>query len=257
MNCAAARARTFSPALRPMRLIVTRPVAEAEILARQLRVMGHQVLIEPMLRIQNIADAPLDLTDAAALLFTSANGVRAFAAHTSQRDLPVMAVGAATAEVARDAGFSDVATAGGDVVALANLVREQLKPTDGVLVHVAGSAVAGDLAGDLGQSGDGGSYTVRRAMLYRAEVVTQLSQRCRAALEAGEIDGILFFSPRSAATFVKLLHGDNLGGICRDIDLYGLSKAVADAARDAAGDVPWRRLKIAAMPRQDDLLALL
>lgn len=232
-----------------MHLIVTRPRAESESLARQLAGLGHQVMIEPMLSIQPLPDASLDLDDAAALLLTSANGVRALAGHTQRRDLPVLAVGAATARAAAEAGFADVATAGGDVVALAALVRQRLAPEDGVLVHVAGSAVAGDLAGDLG--GDG--YRVRRAVLYGADTAVRLSDSCRAALSAGEIDGVLFFSPRSAATFVKLLLDDGLGEACRGVELFGLSAAVGEAA----GEVPWRRQNIAAMPRQDDLLALL
>ena len=223
-----------------MHLIVTRPRSESEALAVVLRNLGHQVLIEPMLTIQPIEDAAVDLADAAALLLTSANG---------RRELPVLAVGAATAAAAREAGFTDVATAGGDVVALAALVRQRFRPNDGVLVHVVGSAVAGDLAGDL--CGDG--YQVRRSVLYGAETTAQLSAPCRAALAAGEIDGVLFFSPRSAATFVKLLLCDGLGEVCRDVDLYGLSAAVAEAG----AKLPWRRQNIAAMPRQDELLALL
>jgi len=232
-----------------MHLIVTRPRSESEALAVVLRNLGHQVLIEPMLTIQPIEDAAVDLADAAALLLTSANGLRALAQTTARRELPVLAVGAATAAAAREAGFTDVATAGGDVVALAALVRQRFRPNDGVLVHVAGSAVAGDLAGDL--CGDG--YQVRRSVLYGAETTAQLSAPCRAALAAGEIDGVLFFSPRSAATFVKLLLCDGLGEVCRDVDLYGLSAAVAEAG----AKLPWRRQNIAAMPRQDELLALL
>lgn len=232
-----------------MHLIVTRPREEAEDLARQLQDLGHRVLIEPMLTIQPITDANLDLGDAAALLLTSANGVRALAGCTARRDLAVLAVGEATAAAARHAGFVDVATAGGDVVALAALVRQRLAPDDGVLVHVAGSAVAGDLAGDLGADG----YKLRRAVLYDAATTERLSAASRAALRAGQIDGVLFFSARSAATFVKLLLQDGLGEVCRGVDLYGLSAAVGEAA----AKVPWRRQIIAAMPRQDDLLALL
>jgi uroporphyrinogen-III synthase len=232
-----------------MHLIVTRPVAESEALAAQLRNLGHQVLIEPMLTIQPIKDAELDLDGAAALLLTSANGVRALAQTTTRRDLPVLAVGVATAGAARDAGFTDVDSAGGDVVALAALVRQRFSPDGGVLVQVAGSAVAGDLAGDLGADG----YEVRRCVLYGAETTTRLSAPCRAALAAREIDGVLFFSPRSAATFVKLVLCDDLRQVCRDVDLYGLSAAVAEAG----AEVPWRRQNIAAMPRQDELLALL
>ncbi len=232
-----------------MHLIVTRPRAESETLAGQLQSRGHRVLIEPMLTIQPLPDASLDLADAAGLLLTSANGVRALARHTARRDLPVLAVGAATAAAAQQAGFMNVAAAAGDVTALATLARRRFGPGDGVLVHVAGSAVAGDLAGDLARDG----FRVRRAVLYSAAAAQRLSAAAGAALTAGEIDGVLFFSPRSAATFVRLLLQDGLAEVCRGVNLYGLSAAVAEAA----AKLPWRRRNIAAMPRQDDLLALL
>ena len=232
-----------------MHLIITRPRPESDVLGKRLADMGHGCLIEPMLTITPLPHATLDLTDAAALLLTSANGVRALCAHTSRRDLSVLAVGEATAAAARDAGFGDVAAGGGDVTSLAALVRQRYAPDRGALVHVAGSAVAGDLAGDLGRDG----YEVRRAVLYQAKAAAELSATCRAALQGGEIGGILFFSARSAATFVKLLQQDNLVDICRDVDLFGLSCAVAHAA----AAVPWKSQKIAAMPRQDALLALL
>ena len=232
-----------------MHLIVTRPRAESKRLARHLQSLGHQVLIEPMLTIQPLAAASLDLDDAAALLLTSANGVKALARRTERRELPVLAVGAATAAAAREAGFTDVTEGAGDVLALAALVRRRFAPTDGVLVHVTGSAVAGDLAGDLAPEG----YQVRRAVLYSAETVARLSAACRAALTAGQIEGVLFFSARSAATFVKLLLRDELGEVCRDIALYGLSAAVGEAA----AVIPWRQRNIAALPSEDDLLALL
>ena len=232
-----------------MHLIVTRPQAESEALAERLREKGHQVLIEPMLSIHDLPDASPHLSDAAAVLLTSANGARALARHTALRDLPVLAVGDATARAARSAGFDDVASADGDVTALAMLVRQRFQPDDGALVHVAGSAVAGDLAGDLGADG----YQVRRAVLYKAERAERLSKQSREALAAGEIDGILFFSPRSAATFVKLLQRDGLVNICGGVTLYALSPAVAKAA----AEVPWKGQKIAPMPRQDDFLALL
>lgn len=232
-----------------MRLIITRPRPDSEALRERLGAMGHDVMVEPMLTIQTLTGAPLDLEDAAAVLLTSANGARALAQRTGARDLPVLAVGDATATAARAAGFRDIAIAGGEVVALAALVRRRLRPEDGVLVHVAGSAVAGDLAGDLGADG----YQLRRAVLYQAEAAKRLGAQCRAALKAGKIDGILFFSPRAAATFVKLLQRDDLVDICRGVELFGLSQAVADAA----APLPWKGQCIAAMPRQDALLALL
>lgn len=232
-----------------MRLILTRQRLDSEILAQRLTAMDHSVLIEPMLTIHPCPDTKLELDQAAAILLTSANGARALACHTADRQLPVLCVGDATAHAAQDAGFKNISSANGDVTALMALARQRVNPSDGALVHVAGSSVAGDLAGDLTAHG----YQVQRANLYRAETARQLSHPCQDALRTGDVDGILFFSPRSAATFVKLLQQEELVEVCRDIELFGLSRAVADAAAGA----PWKGQNIAAKPRQDGLLELL
>ena len=101
-------------------------------------------MLEPLVAIRWREDgarvlAPL-LDGAAGLLFTSANGVRAFAAASPRRDLPALAVGDATAAAARAAGFADVASAGGNVADLALLVRRRLEPEAGALVHSRGAA---------------------------------------------------------------------------------------------------------------------
>ena len=232
-----------------MRFILTRPQGDSEQLARHLIAMDHSVLIEPMLTIHPCPDAKLKLDHVAAILLTSANGARALADHTKVRDLPVFCVGDATAHVAKTSGFKCVSSANGDSRDLMNLVQLQLNPEDGALVHVAGSSVAGNLKEDLTTHG----YKVQRAILYRAENTRRLSKTCISLIRRGDVDGVLFFSPRSASNFVKLLRQDKLAELCRKIMVYGLSKAVAEAA---AG-VPWKGQNIAALPRQDELLALL
>src|SRR5690606_24915182 len=111
-----------------VRLLLTRPEEDARPLGERLRAAGHEVLIEPLLKIR-YRDAPtLELDGVQALLLTSANGVRALARHSHRRDLPVLAVGDATACAARAAGFSDVRSADGDVHDLEALVVAQLSP---------------------------------------------------------------------------------------------------------------------------------
>lgn len=232
-----------------MRLLLTRPRDDAEPLAEALRRTGHEVLTEPMLEIRSRSDAALDLDGAQAVLLTSANGARALAGATARRDLPVCAVGDATARAARAAGFVDVASADGDVAALAELARARLDPAAGRLVHVAGSAVAGDLSAALAGAG----FAVDRAVLYEARKAAALSPACRAALRDGRLDGALFFSPRSAAAFVRLAEAAGLAAACRRMSALCLSQAVADAA----GVVSWREINVAVRPTQADLLDLL
>ena len=230
-----------------MRVLITRPRADAEAVARVLAARGIESLIEPLLEITNLPEAALDLDGVQAVLLTSANGARALALATARRDLTVLAVGPATAAAAGDAGFAQVATAAGDVDALGRLAAARLTPDDGPLVHVSGSAVAGDLAGNLTAN----RFTVRRAPLYEARPVAALSPAAVSALRGGAIDAVLLFSPRTAASFVRLAHESSVA--LAGLRALCLSRAVADQAAVA----PWRVIEVAATPDQDGLLALI
>jgi uroporphyrinogen-III synthase len=233
-----------------MRVLVTRPEADAAELVAALEARGHQALVQPLLDIEPIApEPPLELAGAQALLFTSANGVRAFARVTPERGLPVLTVGDASAAAARAAGFDTVDSAGGDVEDLARLVRERLAPEAGALLHGAGSSLAGDLKGELERAG----FEVRRSVLYRAEPVRALSEPVRTALTAGALDAVLFFSPRTAKTFVRLVADHGLGTACERCLAVCLSAAVAANLRA----LTWAGVRTAARPDQQALLACL
>src|SRR3546814_8137965 len=97
-----------------MRLLITRPEAEAASLRARLAEHGIAADCAPLLEIRIRRDTVLSLDGVSGLLFTSANGVRAFAANAARRDLAVWAVGEASAQAARAAGFSDLHNAGGE-----------------------------------------------------------------------------------------------------------------------------------------------
>jgi uroporphyrinogen-III synthase len=232
-----------------MRLLLTRPEAESRSLRDRLQAMGHAVDTAPMLAIRQKHDVALDLADVRALLFTSANGVRAFADATPCRDFIVYAVGPASALAAKAAGFTRVEAAGGDVDLLAGLVRARHSRAAGALLHAAGSARAGDLQAMLQQDG----YDVRRVVLYDAETAIQLPPAVAARFAAKEYDGVLFFSPRTAATFVNLAQAAGSAGGAAVATAYCLSDNVA---REAAM-LPWAAVKVAQSPGEADLVALL
>lgn len=234
-----------------MKALVTRPREDSGELAAALEARGLTPVLEPLLAIRFVDGgaevlAPL-LAGAQALLFTSANGVRAFAAASPRRDLPAFAVGDATAKAAGDAGFAGVASAGGDVADLAALVQRHLKPEGGALVHAAASDVAGDLAGALSAAG----FELRRAVLYEAVPAERLSDETTELLANGEVALALFFSPRTASHFVRLATGAGLASACRLVAAVALSPAVAAALEPLA----WRAVHVAETPTLASLLA--
>ncbi len=230
-----------------MRVLVTRPEADASRLSARLEAAGHSVIAAPLLDIIfEDADAS-SFTGFQAILLTSANGARALARLSPKRDTPILSVGDATARTARDLGFSDVRTAGGDVAALSDLAARTLDPGAGPLLHVAGTVVAGDLKGALEAQG----FTVDRIAAYRAEAIGALPAGAVEALRAHALDCALFYSPRTAQIFADLIAAAGLAEALRTVTAACLSPAV----RDALQSLPWRRIVVAEMPVEGALLA--
>lgn len=238
-------------------VLVTRPEPDAAATAALLVARGYRVLIDPAMEIVFRPPAEgLTWEDCRAFLVTSANGARALAAaldgsgsQTAARALPVMAVGAASAAAARAAGFADVTSADADVAGLAALAARRLDPGDGVLIHAAGSAVAGDLSDRL--SADG--FTVRRAVLYEARPTGGLDAATVAELRDGAVAAVLFYSPRTAKIFRRHVAAAGLAGAMGGIAGFCLSPAVADRI----ADLGLGACHVAARPDQAALLAAL
>jgi uroporphyrinogen-III synthase len=231
-----------------MKLLVTRPALDAGPLSDLLTTAGHTVLLDPLLSVRFRDRSALDLDGATGLLFTSGNGVRAFAALSSRRDIPAYAVGDRTATLARELGFDRIESADGDVAALTALVRAHRKPGDGLLLHVSGH----DVAGELAQSLEAAGYAVRRAVLYDAEPAADLAPATRTAIGTGTLDGVLLFSPRTARHFVALMRLSGLSARAGRIEAWCLSPAVAEAL----DGLNLAQIHTAAEPTQAALLSL-
>jgi uroporphyrinogen-III synthase len=232
-----------------LRLLVLRPEPDASETAARLRVLGHSVLVEPMLRVE-FGPEPAGLPEPAAVLFTSRNAVRAldrWRLPDGWRNRPAFAVGSETAALARAAGFGDVRVGGRDAAALADVVAGTLPPERGtILLYPA----AHDRTGDLEELLSARGFLVCLVEAYRAVAAERLGEATATALRNGEIDGVLVYSRRTAETFRDLARSAGLGRLPR-IAVYALSESVAEPLR-ALGPA---EIHVAARP--DAMLALL
>lgn len=158
-----------------------------------LAARGYTPIAAPVLEMRTLDAAVPDGIDA--LAFTSANGVAAFAVRSVRRDLPVFAVGEASAAAARQAGFSYVAAGEAGAAALAPLIAAKL-PKGARLLHAAGRDVAGDLGALLP------GIAVTRVTLYEMDEAAALPAEALTALQGRA--GVLLYSARSAAAFGAL-----------------------------------------------------
>jgi uroporphyrinogen-III synthase len=218
-----------------LRVWVTRTQPQAEATAARLRALGHDPLVAPLLEVRALADAALDLDGVAALAFTSANAVAAFAEREPGRRWPVFAVGDATAAAAREAGFAQVTSAGGDVTALAAVIAAA-RP-EGLVLHAGAAEPAGDLAGELTAAGVG----VRSAPLYETVALAPSNEVLRAW---PEVDAVLIHSPKAARVL-------DAAGLPAGPRMLCISEAAAEPLRRAG------RVEVAKRPDEESLLDLL
>jgi uroporphyrinogen-III synthase len=233
-----------------VRVLLTRPKADAERTAAALRERGHEVVIAPLLVIELLSDASLGSGPWSAILVTSVNAVRAIAKHPRRGELhgvPVFTVGRHTAQAMRDAGFTSVVSADGNVTDLAMLVSARIKPAERML-YLAGEIRSGDLAGLLRAQ----NFAVHTALIYRAVAAATFSDSAAAAVKAG-IDGVLHFSRRSAEAYVNAVGNGGLpdAGLAKPVH-FCLSARVTEPLVEAGA----RHIRIAARPEETVLIAL-
>ncbi|HEV7463326.1 MAG TPA: uroporphyrinogen-III synthase [Methyloceanibacter sp.] len=234
-----------------MRLLVTRPEPDASREAETLIARGHEPVLAPLLAIEFVSGVTLGLAGAQALIVTSRNALRALASHReleAARKLPLFAVGEATASAATKLGFAKVTQGPGTASGLPGLIGGTLSPEDGPLVHLAAETVAFELEAALRVEG----FSLRQPVLYRALPARDFPAEALRLLKAGELDGAILMSPRTAKTFVQLLDRHGVVTQGKRVVCYCLSEAVAEVLAPLG---IW--VRVAANPREEDVLALL
>jgi len=174
------------------RVWITRARPGAERTAERLHRLGLTPLIEPLLVVEALSPALPDLDRYQGLVFTSPNGVEAFAALTPRRDLAVFAVGDATAQAAESAGFGAVRSAAGDLTDLARLIAAG--SNEGPLLAALAETPAGDLAEAVRKAG--GTTEIDILTVYRTVAAD--------FVPPPDFDAILVHSPRAGRLLATL-----------------------------------------------------
>ncbi len=168
--------------------------------------MGHDVLVAPLLTFEPIRDAKLGTESWAGVLLTSANAARALAQHAqfaALKDLPLLTVGDRTAETARKLGFADVASAAGNVSNVARAAVGQFGGMRTPLLYAAAEDHAANLAEMLASQ----NLRVRTVAVYRMAKAVAFPPNVSVALDTGNVDGVLHYSPRSAEAYLACATG--------------------------------------------------
>lgn len=225
-------------------VLLTRPRAQSEAFARSIAAEGWEALIWPAMEIATLLEAPPDLSETDALVFTSARAVEALAPFGGL-DLPAFCVGPGTTAAARAAGFAEIHEAGGDAARLIDTLKVRAR---GRLLHVRGRDAAADIAGALRAAG----MRAEELVVYAAEPGGPPGAGVLSAMEDQSIDVALFFSPRSSSLFARAAP-PGWRAAYPGMRAGAISAAVAAPLRDLG----FRETAVAAAPNAHEMRVLL
>jgi uroporphyrinogen-III synthase len=203
------------------RLVVIRPQPDADRSVAAARQLGLEAVAMPLFEVRPVRWSVPEREGYCGLVATSANAFRHGGRGLDRlRHLAVHAVGPATAEAARKAGFSVALVGQGG----ARDLEEQLP--EGRFLHLAGAD---------------------HVPIDRAEPVIVYESRAIAAPSADHLAGtvVAVHSPRA---------GERLAALVTDRASIAIA-AISERAAAACGN-GWERVAVADSPREDALLAL-
>ncbi|MCA3249359.1 MAG: uroporphyrinogen-III synthase [Rhodospirillaceae bacterium] len=265
----------------PPQFLITRPSGLAQRTARRLQTLGWGSLIAPMVSIVPTVQPPF-LPPAMpppvhasvhapapvyqAVLITSQHGLQQWAMREPDRGTPMLCVGGASADLAKALGFVRVETAAGDADSLASLVIARLSPQAGALVHPTGQGFRAQDWSRLRAHG----FVVDQPKLYRQQPISELPAEAIAALRGGTLTAVLFYAPRSARLYGRLVMQAGLMAAHHRLSALCLSDAVARAAgremeaippsqarqphKNSPDGLAWQRIMVAKQPTEANLL---
>lgn len=205
---------------------LTRPLPDSTSLATELDARGIRSIISPVMRIEMLVPSIPTAHAPTALLLTSRYGVHALSHLPAQwRNLPVYCVGRATAARAQEQHFTNTITGEADALTLMETISAVL-PAHSRLLYLTGDETRVDVVSLLASR----NIEVEEHWAYRAHAAVELSSELRTALADQQVDGVTFFSPRSAKLACELLLKHNLDESTQSVDAFCLSLNVVQAA---------------------------
>ncbi len=229
----------MAPQSHAPRILLTRPAAQSQRFARDLRAavpFSLQITISPLMSPVLMPDA-VPTIPVAALIFTSETGVQAYAAQSARIAPLAYCVGDRTARAAHALGMQTV-SADGDAEAL--IARIKAQAPAGPLLHLRGRDARGDIAPRLTAAG----LPAETAIVYDQQPCP-LTVTARRILRGVAPVIVPLFSPRSARLFAQMAEP------LAPLRIVAMSRAVADAVDPALS----ARVSIAQKPTGDAMIA--
>ena len=128
-----------------MHIIITRPIEDSLDLMRSLNIANHKVTHLPLINIKKISNKNINFHNYKGIIFTSANAIKFLDTKNIPKNIQCFCVGGATEKKAKEFGFYNAISAGGNVDVLIELIIRTFDKNFGRLLYVSSEFISKEL----------------------------------------------------------------------------------------------------------------
>ena len=217
-----------------MHVLLTRPLEDSIDLIKKFKDKGFTVSHLPLIKINKLDYPKLNSSEYKIIVFTSSNAIRNIDTKDFDKKSLCFCVGDATEKTAKQKGFHNTFSAGGNVRNLRELILQNLEKKTEKILYVSGELVSYDLDKDLIKEG----LNVQRLINYSVSHVKDLSSDFLNELKKKIPDIIYIYSQNSAVSFLNLIKKYELDEYWMKTNLM----CIGEKTSSVLNEIKWKKI---------------
>jgi len=217
-----------------MHVLLTRPLEDSIELIKKLKDKGFVVSHLPLIKVNKIDYPKLNSSEFKVVVFTSSNAIRNLDTKDFDKDILCFCVGKATEKTAKQKGFHNTFSAGGNVRNLRELILQNLEKKTEKILYVSGELVSYDLDKDLIKEG----LNVQKLINYNVSHVEDISFDFLSELKKKIPDIVYIYSQNSAVSFLNLIKKYELDDYWMKTNLM----CIGEKTSSVLNELKWKKI---------------
>ena len=217
-----------------MHVLLTRPLEDSIDLIKRFKDKGFTVSHLPLIKIDKLDYPKLNSSEYKIIVFTSSNAIRNIGTKDFDKKSLCFCVGDATEKTAKQKGFYNTFSAGGNVKNLRELILQNLEKKTEKILYVSGELVSYDLDKDLIKEG----LNVQRLINYSVSHVEDISFDFLRQLKKKIPDIVYIYSQNSAVSFLNLIKKYELDDYWMKTNLM----CIGEKTSSVLNELKWKKI---------------
>lgn len=217
-----------------MHVLLTRPLEDSIDLIKKFKDKGFTVSHLPLIKINKLDYPKLNSSEYKIIVFTSSNAIRNIDTKDFDKKSLCFCVGDATEKTAKQKGFYNTFSAGGNVKNLRELILQNLEKKTEKVLYVSGELVSYDLDKDLIKEG----LNVQRLINYSVSHVEDISFNFLNELKKKIPDIVYIYSQNSAVSFLNLIKKYELDDYWMKTNLM----CIGEKTSSVLNELKWKKI---------------